>query len=136
MRYILDLMHIEKNVCDNVIFTLLNDRKKSKDHLKAIKYLQNMGIRPYLWLDGNDRIYVATFSLTGKYKRIFLTTLKNITVPDGYSRNISRCIDLVNLKANGMIKSHDCHILMEQLLPLAIHTTLPREMSIVLIELC
>ncbi|CAK8536725.1 unnamed protein product [Lathyrus sativus] len=35
-----------------------------------------------------------------------------------------------------MMKSHDCHILMEQLLPLAIRNTLPHEISAVLIELC
>jgi len=35
-----------------------------------------------------------------------------------------------------MLKSHDGHIFMEQLLPLAIHTTLPTEVSVLLIELC
>ncbi|XP_050891314.1 uncharacterized protein LOC127096820 [Lathyrus oleraceus] len=136
LRHNLDPMHIEKNVCDNVICTLLNDRQKSKDHFKAREDLQNMGIRPNLWPDENGRISPAAFSLTGKDKRNFLTILKNIRVPDGYSSNISRCIDLVNLKVNGMMKSHDCHILMEQLLPLAIRTTLPHEISAVLIELC
>ncbi|XP_058770484.1 uncharacterized protein LOC131644106 isoform X1 [Vicia villosa] len=136
LRHNLDPMHIEKNVCDNVLFTLLNDRQKSKDHYKAREDLENMGIRPDLWPDENGRISPAAFSLTGKDKRNFLTTLKNIRVPDGYSSNISRCIDLVNLKVNGMMKSHDCHILMEQLLPLAIRTTLPHEISSVLIELC
>ncbi|KAK2403534.1 hypothetical protein QL285_052960 [Trifolium repens] len=95
-----------------------------------------MGIRHDLWPNENGRISHALFTLTGKGKREFLTTLKNITVPDGYSSNISRCIDLENLKLNGMLKSHDCHILMEQLLPLAIRTTLPNEVSAVLIELC
>ena len=136
LRHNLDPMHIEKNVCDNVLFTLLNDRQKSKDHYKAREDLQNMGIRPDLWPDENGKISPAAFSLTGKNKRNFLMTLKNIRVPDGYSSNISRCIDLVNLKVNGMMKSHDCHILMEQLLPLAIRTTLPHEVSAVLIELC
>ncbi|PNX61878.1 hypothetical protein L195_g060881, partial [Trifolium pratense] len=57
-------------------------------------------------------------------------------VPDGYSSNISRCIDLDNGKLNGMLKSHDCHVLMEQLLPLAMRTSLPDKVSAVLIELC
>ena len=35
----LDLMHIEKNVCDNVIYTLLNEQGKTKDHLNAHKDL-------------------------------------------------------------------------------------------------
>jgi hypothetical protein len=136
LRHNLDMMHIEKNVCDNIIFTLLNDSKKSKDHVNARKDLEDMCIRPDLWPNDNGRISPAVFTLTGKGKRGFLTTLKNIRVPDGYSSNISRCIDLENLKLNGMLKSHDCHILMEQLLPLAIRTTLPNEVSAVLIELC
>jgi hypothetical protein len=136
LRHNLDMMHIEKNVCDNIIFTLLNDSSKSKDHVNARKDLEEMGIRHDLWPNENGRISPALFTLTGKGKREFLTTLKNITVPDGYSSNISRCIDLENLKLNGMLKSHDCHILMEQLLPLAIRTTLPNEVSAVLIELC
>jgi hypothetical protein len=136
LRHNLDMMHIEKNVCDNIIFTLLNDSKKSKDRVNARKDLEDMCIRPDLWPNDNGRISPAVFTLTGKGKRGFLTTLKNIRVPDGYSSNISRCIDLENLKLNGMLKSHDCHILMEQLLPLAIRTTLPNEVSAVLIELC
>ncbi|KAM3376456.1 hypothetical protein P3S68_015171 [Capsicum galapagoense] len=31
----LDSIHIKKNVFDNVIYTLLNDKEKSKDHAKA-----------------------------------------------------------------------------------------------------
>lgn len=33
LRRNLDVMHIEKNVFDNIIQTLLNDREKSKDHI-------------------------------------------------------------------------------------------------------
>nr|XP_027189367.1 uncharacterized protein LOC113786234 [Cicer arietinum] len=136
LRHNLDMMHIEKNVCDNIIFTLLNDSTKSKDHLNARKDLKAMGIRPDLWPNENGRISPAVFTLTTKGKKRFLTTLKNITVPDGYSSNISRCIDMENLKLNGMLKSHDCHILMEQLLPLAIRATLPDDVSAIMIEFC
>lgn len=93
LRHNLDMMHIEKNVCDNIIFTLLNDSKKSKDHVNARKDLEDMCIRPDLWPNDNGRISPAVFTLTGKGKRGFLTTLKNIRVPDGYSSNISRCIE-------------------------------------------
>ena len=129
-------MHIEKNVLDNILYTLLNDSSKSKDHVDARRDLEDMGIRSDLWCNENGKISPAIFTLTGKSKREFLTILKNITVPDGYSSNISRCIDLEALKLKGMLKSHDGHILMEQLLPLAIWTTLPTKVSAILIELC
>ena len=35
IRNNLDVMHIEKNVCDNLLGTLLNIEGKSKDNLKA-----------------------------------------------------------------------------------------------------
>jgi hypothetical protein len=136
LRHNLDPMHIEKNVLDNIIYTLLNDSSKSKDHVDARRDLEAMGIRSDLWCNENGKISPAIFTLTGQSKREFLTILKNITVPDGYSSNISRCIDLEALKLKGTLKSHDGHILMEQLLPLAIRTTLPTEVSAVLIELC
>ena len=39
------MMHIEKNVCDNVLFTLLGIPEKSKDNLKARKDLEEMRLR-------------------------------------------------------------------------------------------
>ena len=45
IRHNLDVMHIEKNVCDNIISTLLQDRTKSKDGINARGDLLAMGIR-------------------------------------------------------------------------------------------
>ena len=84
-------MHIEKNVCDNVIYTLLNEHGKTKDHLNARKDLQVMNIRHDLWPDDNGKYPQAIFSLTNAQKDIFLGRLKNVLVPDGYSSNISKC---------------------------------------------
>ncbi|XP_020977301.1 uncharacterized protein LOC107639764 [Arachis ipaensis] len=53
LRHNLDVMHIEKNVCDNVIYTLLNDSTKSKDHLNARKDLKALGCKQDLWPDEN-----------------------------------------------------------------------------------
>lgn len=68
-------------------------------------------------------------------KKLFLTTLKNIKVPDGYSSNISLCVDLVQKKNSGL-KTHDSHVLSELLLPLAIRNVLPDHVVIVLVEFC
>ncbi|XP_015953805.1 uncharacterized protein LOC127747539 [Arachis duranensis] len=45
----------EKNVCDNVIYTLLNDSTKSKDHLNARKDLKALGSKQDLWPDENEK---------------------------------------------------------------------------------
>lgn len=55
LRHNLDVMHIEKNVCDNVVYTLLNETGKSKDNLKSREDLKLMGIRKDLWPDDNKR---------------------------------------------------------------------------------
>lgn len=49
LRHNLDVMHIEKNVCDNIINTLLNVPKKSKDNLKARRTLEEIWVRIHLW---------------------------------------------------------------------------------------
>ncbi|XP_073219724.1 uncharacterized protein [Cicer arietinum] len=48
LRHILDVMHIEKNVCDNIIGTLLHLDGKSKDNDKARYDLVDMNIRSQL----------------------------------------------------------------------------------------
>lgn len=135
LRHSLDVMHIEKNVCDNVLHTIMNEPGKSKDHLQARKDLREMGVRADAWPDEHERFRPAKFTLTKPNKEIFLATLKKIKVPDGYSSNISRCVDVQARKVSGL-KSHDSHVLMQQLLPLAIKNTLPLDVSIVLVELC
>ena len=54
--------------------------------------------------------------MTALKKYGFLQVLMNIKVPDGYTSNISRCVNLKELKISGL-KSHNNHILMQQLLP-------------------
>ena len=48
LRHNLDVMHIEKNVCDSIIGTLLNIEGKTKDNLNSCLDLQAMGIRSQL----------------------------------------------------------------------------------------
>ena len=48
MRHCLDVMHIKKNVCENVIGTILNIPVKSKDGLTACKDFEKLGIRSEL----------------------------------------------------------------------------------------
>jgi hypothetical protein len=43
-------MHIEKNICDNFLGTLLNVQGKTKDITNARLDLHDMGIRPELHL--------------------------------------------------------------------------------------
>ena len=48
VRHCLDVMHVEKNVCDSLVGTLLNIKGKTKDGLKCCQDLVEMDIRQQL----------------------------------------------------------------------------------------
>ncbi|XP_009770707.1 uncharacterized protein LOC142161614 isoform X1 [Nicotiana tabacum] len=48
LRHNLDPMHVEKNICDSILGTLLEIDGKSKDHVNSRYDLQEMGIRKVL----------------------------------------------------------------------------------------
>ncbi|KAA0042057.1 transposase [Cucumis melo var. makuwa] len=122
VRHCLDVMHIEKNVCMNIVGTLLDLPGKSKDGMNSRLDLVEMNIRPELapMVTGN-RTYIpaACYTLSREEKYQFCKTLAEIKVLEGYSSNIRSLVSLNDLKLNGL-KSHDCHVLMQQLLPIAI----------------
>ncbi|XP_012832644.1 PREDICTED: uncharacterized protein LOC105953520 [Erythranthe guttata] len=137
VRHNLDVMHIEKNVCDKVLYTLI-DSDKSKDNYKARMDLKKMGIRnalhPYSDEFGKEWIPTSSFTLDKSEKERFCKVLKNVKVPDGYAANISRCVHLKPTRIFGL-KSHDSHIMMQQLLPLSLRNLLPKSVRSPLIHL-
>jgi hypothetical protein len=50
LRHNLDVMHIEKNICDNLLGTFLNIEGKLKDTVNSSLDLEDMGIRKHLHL--------------------------------------------------------------------------------------
>ncbi|KAJ0593169.1 hypothetical protein HanHA300_Chr03g0094051 [Helianthus annuus] len=140
LRHNLDVMHIEKNVCDNIVGTILGQEGKSKDNYKTKLDLQQMGIRKELHPKKRPRSNItfmpkACYQMTRGEKTQFLKILKSIKPPDEFSSNISRCVQLNERKLIGM-KSYDCHLLMQEFLPIALRGTLPDHVSSVIIELC
>ena len=122
LRHNLDVMHIEKNIYDSIVGTLLSIDGKSKDNMNSCLDLQAMGIRDQLHpIEIGNRVILsaACYSLTSNEKKEFYKFFKEVKVPDDYASNISRCIQ-VNDRKIFKLKSHDCYVLMQQLLPLAI----------------
>ncbi|WCJ39870.1 hypothetical protein M5689_020822 [Euphorbia peplus] len=134
----IDVMHTEKNICDNIIGTLLDIEGKTKDGLNARRDLKELGIRSDLHptcTNGKWSWPAASYNLSLEEKRKVCKFLKTVKVPDGYSSNISRCVNLKGCKISGL-KSHDSHILLEQLLPLAIRGVVPNDVYNAITELC
>ncbi|XP_057518337.1 uncharacterized protein LOC130799249 [Amaranthus tricolor] len=126
LRHNLDVMHIEKNVCDNLLGTLMNMDGKSKDDEFARMFFENRNVKPHFWLqrhsDNEFIMPLAPYCMTGVGKESFLHVLASIKFPDGYSSNLSRCVNLKNKKLMNL-KSHDNHILMQDILPIALKSS-------------
>nr|XP_017252692.1 PREDICTED: uncharacterized protein LOC108223115 isoform X2 [Daucus carota subsp. sativus] len=131
-------MHIEKNVCESIIGTLLNIPGKTKDGMKARLDLQEMGIRAELApQQSGKRTYLppACFTLSRKEKISLCECLSTVKVPSGYSSNPKIFVSMKDLKLIGL-KSHDCHVLMQHLLPVAIRGILPKDVRLAITKLC
>ncbi|XP_058784274.1 uncharacterized protein LOC131659049 [Vicia villosa] len=127
VRHCIDVMHVEKNICDSVIGTLHNIQGKTKDGINARLDLGVMGNKTYL--------PPACYTLSKKEKTSFCECLESIKVPHGYSSNVKRLVSVKDLKLVGL-KSHDCHVLMQQLLPVAIRGILPNNVRKTITRLC
>jgi hypothetical protein len=97
-----------------------------------------MGLRPTLhsWTSEDGRTYIrpACYTMSKDDKVHFLRVLSNVKVPDRYASNISRCVNLIDRTITGL-KSHDSHVLMQQLLPITVRGSLPPNVVQPLVEM-
>jgi hypothetical protein len=106
-------MHIEKNVCESLLGTLLNMDGKTRDHGHARADLKKMGIMLELWLDDSVKgteLPTSCITLSKHEKKEVCGFLKNVKVPSGYSMNVLRLIQFQDLKVAPGVKSHNYHI--------------------------
>ncbi|KAL3646934.1 hypothetical protein CASFOL_009478 [Castilleja foliolosa] len=138
LRYNLDVMHIEKNICESILGTLMNVEGKTKDTAKARLDLEDIKIRKELHLinKGNGKYAMppAFYVMTTKERRDFCDFIRNVKFPDGYASNIARCVTSNDQKLSGM-KSHDCHVILQRILPVGIRGSVTKEVREVLTEL-
>ena len=103
----LDVMHIEKNICESILGTLMNVPGKTKDNLKSRLDLVEMEIRKDLHpkkVGDKYQIPRAIFTLSMNERKDVYKFLADLKVPDGYSSNISRCINVHEGKITGTLK--------------------------------
>ena len=124
IRHNLDVMHIEKNVFENVFNTVMNIEGKTKDNIKAREDLVMFCRRKELEKNANGKYPKANYTLDKNGKQAVCEWVKNLKFPDGYVSNMGRCVDLKKYKLFGM-KSHDCHVFMQRLIPIAFRNLMP-----------
>ncbi|XP_050876301.1 uncharacterized protein LOC127080005 [Lathyrus oleraceus] len=112
--------------------------RKTKDNKNSRLDMVKMGIPQQLAPeDRGKRSYLPLIchTLSKKEKKSFCEFLYGIKVPQGYSSNIKKLVSMKHLKLIGL-KSHDCHVLMQQLLPVAIRGILPKNIRVTITRLC
>nr|GEY14692.1 hypothetical protein [Tanacetum cinerariifolium] len=115
----------------------MND--KSKDTTKARQDLKNLGIRSELWLSQNKNRKClkphTKYSFTPDNKKMFCQFIKGVKLPDGFGSNFKHKVTDNDSNITGM-KSHDCHIMMQRLLPHRFQQYLHTVIGKPIIKLC
>ncbi|KAL0440441.1 UNVERIFIED_CONTAM: hypothetical protein Slati_2527100 [Sesamum latifolium] len=75
----------------------------------------------------------VVYTLTREQKRRICEWIIRLKFPDGYASNLVYCIDMKELRLHD-IKSHDCHIFMQKLIPIAFREMLPKSVWSALTE--
>src|SRR6266542_4396172 len=68
-------------------------------------------------------------------KKAICKCLRGVRVPTCYSSNIKNLVSMKNMKLVSM-KSHDCHVMMTQMLPIAIRGVKPDYVKLAVTRLC
>ncbi|GLT47934.1 hypothetical protein SLA2020_215870 [Shorea laevis] len=76
----------------------------------------------------------ATYVLSKAQRKSICQWLKELRYPDGFASNISQCVNMQEARLFGM-KSHNCHIFMQSLLPIAFRDLLPKQVWEPLVEI-
>jgi len=128
LRHNLDVMHIEKNICEYFLGTFLGLPGKSKDSINARLDFEDMGIRKELHLKPNGDSYTiphAPYTMDKDQKVAFYDFLRSVKFPDGYASNLASCITADGCNLQGL-KTHDCHIILQRILPAALRGIMHR----------
>jgi hypothetical protein len=118
IHHTLDVMHIERNVCVSILGYVLGE----KDTVEVRADMQDSGVMPHLHLRqrGSSQLFLkphAPYVLRPEEIPHFLHTIGEIRVPTGYSSRIGLRVGQRKLQG---LKSHDYHVIMQQLLPATI----------------
>jgi hypothetical protein len=106
------------------LWNIATTEVQRKDHKNARKDLKELDNRPELYskeTEAGTNLPVALTTLSKEERKEFCRFLHDLKVPSGYSSNFKRLVSVKDLKMNfNLMKSHDCHVLMAALLPVAL----------------
>ena len=132
-------MHVEKNVCESILGTLLKIKGKRKDgDGSRLDMLADQSQRRSEVEDDGKFIKAhQSYNFSTKEATHLFTYLLSVKTPSSYCANIRSLVDVSSGKMKlGHMKSHDCHVMLTQILPVAIRNLMDKDIRNTLIELC
>ncbi|KAL0324666.1 UNVERIFIED_CONTAM: hypothetical protein Scaly_2433700 [Sesamum calycinum] len=106
-----------------------------KDNMNARRDLKIICNRLELELDERrpNVMPKAVYTLSKEQKRRVCKWIYGLKFPDGYASNLACCADMMELRMHGM-KSHDCYVFMQNLIPIAFREILSQHVWSALTE--
>jgi hypothetical protein len=139
VRHAIDGMHIQKNVFESIIGTLLDIKGKTKEGLNSRVDMVNLGIKkelhPVLQENGKYHLPAASYNLNVDEKHAMCVWLKNLRVPSGFCSSIWSIVSMKDLTVTNY-NSHDCHVMLTTFLPIAIRVINPLFLKMAIARLC
>ncbi|KAL5578927.1 hypothetical protein UlMin_011369 [Ulmus minor] len=100
--------------------------------------LEKLGIRHELHLfeDGNKLMKpTADYTFSEANRRKFCRFIRSVKFPDGFASNLSKNVAQNDSRLLGL-KSHDCHVIMQRLLPVGCRSLVNKNIWSTIVELC
>jgi hypothetical protein len=107
------------------------------DSINARHDFKDMGIRKDLHLKHDGDSYMvphAPYTMDKNQKVAFYDFLRSVKFPDGYASNLASCITIDGCNLPGL-KTHDCHIILQWILPAALQGIMHNEIYVSIAEL-
>ena len=128
-------MHIEKNVAATAMGFMMGDL----DTIAVRKDMQQANVMPHLHLqrDVTTGAFVkphAPYVLRRDKKRTLLSTIKSVQTPSNHCANFDKLVNTGKERLQFM-KTHDWHVLLQEILPAAIPGLLPEGPMVCIIRL-
>lgn len=115
LRHNIDVMHVEKNISNLFLRTLLYNKGKTREFFNARRELMRMKtkkmLHPIHKCDNRYELPPICYTLTLAERSHFIDVLKRIKETDGYASNI---FGIVKNRKIPRLKNHDSHMLINQ----------------------
>ena len=129
----LDVMHYEVNLAKNILKTITG----KKDSVHVRRDLQRRNVRRHLWFTphpskpGTMVKPRASYVLTEEEFQMFAKCIESLKLTSGYSADLKK-----SKKNFGGLKSHNYHILMQQLMPVALRDLMEPGPRMAVMRIC